>query len=542
MSDSFHLPYILPRKTALKTENFREFEITKDKPFNNKFLNTSRSKPVLSKKKLHNELPRNKIFPNSSRIQEKYPIEISEKISTSKDQISRVLSNRIYNNFQVKPDKYQEIALKNYEDEDKINQEESKEAASFNENCPKVFRNDFISGLSNMVKPVLINISFKNSGRKQLKLELIGNENNKTLFRSSKLRSTFEILDKGLIFEYLPTRWIGGKIPCFISRELKNNKKTLKTLQECFEVFNKLKVVEFFCIENKYLNDRDFVMFDIDLNISSQVLVPVGRYPGENQVILPKDLSKPAVLHILMHILGFTHQLMSNDKKNFYCYLYPSNFPRESQEDSKSSDPILLNSNFYGPYDPCSVLHLPACSQIKECSNKEIIQNIKKLSDLDIKKIKFFYGPQKCTGDFFKKPFIQSHYYCKTCWHDCGVPICVYCAEIHHQGHELEYVNFGIAGNKEVKCGCGVLKHVTKCAKFLKGNFKIRGFNCDTCKEFSDGNNVIVCFLCKETCHSNHNVKDAGEIDAKSCGCDTLPEKQKKNLKILTISGCFLTS
>jgi hypothetical protein len=334
---------------------------------------------------------------------------------------------------------------------------------------------------------------------------------NREVLGISSFSRSFKIFDKGEFYELFPMRWIRGQVffelsPKFQSRE---NKKLSQILKDCMEDLNKRTYVKF--IEKKKEVD-DFVFFDIDDEIS----VFIGRYPGKNEVKISSKSTSGHIYHNLMHILGFVHETKPSNSRPLGYYSI-NNIPpycREGVEMVKFTCEDTL-----GPYDEDSVIHSNACiGQTQDPLRK--LRFKEKPSKLDIMKINFFYGNRHCTFDYYKIPYFQTHFNCIDCWGTSKFPICMFCKEFHHKGHQLIKVDYSVSPS--VECFCGKYEHQMKCSCYLNKGVMVNAGRCLTCNhsKCNDRNfDWIVCFRCEDVCHKGHDIENVGEIEGTECLC-----------------------
>ena len=369
--------------------------------------------------------------------------------------------------------------------EDKINY------SSFQIEHRRNFSDMTLKVVKELIKNKFIFLNMKNSNSKA-QGNFLEKEELKQLYENNRQVESF---DNYSALSYLPNRWIGKRVPYYISDNIKVIKGLNSILESTIIHFCKdsgMKFEKF--LNEEQLNGYDYVYFDCESTLQiEKVQATVGRQPGKNVIIIHSKSSKPVLLHVLMHIIGFAHQ-QKDPNEIIYGSLCKTNLRNPDSIDSIQKDYVLFKVNFEGPYDKYSVMHIPACEDIKTCLDKKIIKGVKSLSDLDKKKIKYFYGDKKCTYDYFKSPYVQNHYNCKTCWDQTEIPICAFCAQYHHKGHNLVDVNYG-ASAKPIKCLCGIVGHVSNCSKSFKDKTTIEKIKCKTCSEYLK-EDILVCFQC----------------------------------------------
>lgn len=380
------------------------------------------------------------------------------------------------------------------------------------------FSNRSLNLAEHLISKRIIQLNLNQSNSTSLGI-LVEKEDLKKLYQKDLIKESFENYSA---LEYLGNRWIGKRVPYYVSGNIKEQKSLNSTLESTIKEFSKESGIKF----EKYLNEielngSDYVYFDCEVNLQSEkTQVTVGRHPGKNIIIIHSKSSKPVLLHVLMHIIGFAHQQI-DEKGLIYGYLCKNNLRQPDNFNLSEKNYLLFNLNFEGPYDKYSVMHIPACEDMQTCLNKKIKLGVKSLSKIDKMKIKYLYGNKKCTKNYFKNPYMQSHYNCETCWGKSEIPICAFCAQYHHKGHKLKDVNYGNSA-KPVECCCGVVGHISACSKLFKESFRIERFKCKTCSVYLK-KDINVCYNCFIKCHNGHEQETCSELDqwisCSDCNC-----------------------
>ena len=326
-----------------------------------------------------------------------------------------------------------------------------------------------------------------------------------------------QLMDSSEFYSHHPIRWIKGQVPYELSQIFlhKSHSALKKNLLSCIKILNKKTIIKFV---PKDESSPDFVHFNID----TKVQAPIGRHPGRNQINLHPATEPYQIFHYLMHTLGFVHEVKNQFSKPL-GYILDSNI--QNSQISATEKIKFICGDTLGPYDKSSVLQQISCYH-QESNPFEKQVKVKELSKLDIKKIEFFYGPRRCSYDFYKVPFFQTYFLCTDCWGDSKFFICFYCKEFHHEGHKVRKICYEDADL--VSCCCGIIGHGNTCSVYLKKEIEVQGVRCRTCEDFqmgqefkveSVGQGFVVCFRCFEECHKGHVAKEKVVIKGVACMC-----------------------
>ncbi|OMJ79114.1 hypothetical protein SteCoe_20936 [Stentor coeruleus] len=347
------------------------------------------------------------------------------------------------------------------------------------------------------------------------------------IFRKD-INDQFINLDRLRFFRMYPTRWHNGKVPFIISFNNKNLKEQLEIAKKAFLRTEKVRFQDY----NKN-NHPDYINF-IQKTENQSIKPKFGRHPGENVIMLRENDRAERIIHLMMHALGFLHEIWSDGiYQNYLC---------EGDIDNAKLELTFIPS--VGPYDSNSIMHYIGCEfmilspnvGVQRDNNLRGPKKVFELIESDVDKINFFYGNNQCSFDGYKSPgantkipikYWQPYYICKTCWGDKNeFYVCIFCADLHHFEHDKVYVRFQEAIGKkiEIVCKCGESQHLIGCTKnFTKDHPVLQPvYRCKTCHSLNKRNNSEniprVCYQCSIKCHIGHEI--IKEDNQKFyCGC-----------------------
>ena len=305
-------------------------------------------------------------------------------------------------------------------------------------------------------------------------------------------------------------------IPLVIDAKIKNNKAhapLLKNIREAVAKFDAETPIKFLELADKTQAKFYFAWVRIYLSEKNEIVSTVGRGAGNNPIHIKSDTPTYAIMHELMHALGFVHEHQRPDRDLFLDI-----------DNKDRTDPDFYVADTYFPigvYDPKSIMHYHFYKQETQLKSDGLLTDQEKkillkpsiptkFSEGDTEAIEFIYGSKlTCTiGRTGKKFASQSSYECITCWgRNSGVGCCTSCKKFCHNGHEVIYHKPGIK-NKQFFCDCGVNKHKLGCTKASTGGTPCEQpmFTSEDCH-----NEGPICFPC-----------------AKILNCD--PKERKENL------------
>ena len=310
------------------------------------------------------------------------------------------------------------------------------------------------------------------------------------------------------------TLWKESKegIPYVIHNGFKN--KTIHQINRAIEEFHTKTPVKF-----KKIKEADIKKFESYISFyfsNEDTFSSVGRSKGDNPISIKESDEYNAIIHEIMHTLGFIHEHQREDRDLFVKLSKTIN--------RDDSDFKKLDSFAFGPYDPESIMHYDLCRGLnisdKSLLTEEQSKNLKKFAETfskgDLEALNFFYGggSVKCSLEEYGSKFLsQAYYECRDCWGENSVMgCCIPCRFKCHKNHNVKYVD----PLKELFfCDCGKNEHQLKCTFLSTGNqdYMQPIYQCKTCKKND------FCFPCSKKCHKGHEIVIEKSISFCKCTC-----------------------
>ena len=327
---------------------------------------------------------------------------------------------------------------------------------------------------------------------------------------------------------------VGEGIPYLIDEVIaKKFPQLLKNIKAGISCFQERTILRFH--ELKKGSDLSIQLAWIKFYASDLICSSVGRGVGESPICLTSEAPVFAILHEMMHTLGFVHEHQRADRDLYV----------EVSEKMKSGQDYLKKSEFFaiGNYDPKSIMHYhyipgeikPKLSSPMTSKEKAILSKADfpiDFSEGDIESLHVVYGKELvCTFSKTGRDYTnQGFYECETCWGiNSQAGCCVSCRFICHKGHQVIYHQ---PGKDTFFCDCGLNEHNLKCTRISSGTSKINQplYDCVTCKK---GPLCYPCSANRAACltqHTTHSVVlSKTRYGCCSCECSLTQNKKTKS-------------